>query len=206
MNNILIEKTTEKLIWTPLDIQQVLGIDYGSALVYLSRSMARKEWVRLKNGVYIPSYKYQKLTRLELFKIANFLQVPSYISLISALQFWGASTQLTQSAVESVSPVRAKIYPTPALDFRYFKIQKKYIFSIARENGIFIATPERALLDALYLEYFGKYSIDRLALEIKRFDVKLLQQYVKQYQKNQKLYDFLKNNLCKIFINMNNLK
>lgn len=206
MNAALIQKTGDRLLWTPADLQQFSGIQYPSALVYFNRAVKRGDWLRIKNGVYLPAYRYRQLSREDIFRSANFLQVPSYISLTTALQFWNATTQVQQSTVESISPVRSNQYQTPDFDFRYFKIQKIYSSGFVRENGIFVATPEKALLDALYLQYLNQYSLDEDALEMARFNPEVFKKNLRLYRKNRRLYDFLNTRLCKIFKNMNNSK
>jgi hypothetical protein len=44
--------------------------------------------------------------------------------------------------------------------FKYSKIKKEFYFSFVKKDNFFIATPEKALVDALYFMVKGKYKLD----------------------------------------------
>jgi hypothetical protein len=46
----------------------------------------------------------------------------------------------------------------------------KLYFGFKKEKGFFIATPEKALLDALYLMSYGRYALDTSALDVAKLD------------------------------------
>ncbi len=48
--------------------------------------------------------------------------------------------------------------------------------ALERRNGVFVATKEKAFLDAAYLQSFGRYSLDLSALDTDRLDQTLLRQ------------------------------
>ena len=54
--------------------------------------------------------------------------------------------------------------------FRYAKIADELYFGFKKERGFFIATPEKALVDAFYLMSYGRYSLDVPALESSKLD------------------------------------
>ena len=58
---------------------------------------------------------------------------------------------------------------------------RQYYGEFIKENGIFIATPEKALADALYLTAFGKYKLDFSALEYGKIDYPRLDQILSAY-------------------------
>ncbi len=53
--------------------------------------------------------------------------------------------------------------------FRYTKVNKDLYYGFKKERGFFIATPEKALLDAFYLMSYGRYSLDASALDASKF-------------------------------------
>ena len=54
--------------------------------------------------------------------------------------------------------------------FRYTKVNNDLYFGFKKEKDFFIATPEKALLDAFYLMSYGRYSLDISALDATKLD------------------------------------
>jgi len=108
----------------------------------------------------------------EKLQLANVGQVPSYISLMTALDYYDITTQVQRNFIESVAVKRTKEFQLDDTIFRYAKVTSTLYFGFKKEKGIFIATPEKALLDAFYLMSYGRYSIDVSALDAEKFDVK----------------------------------
>lgn len=90
----------------------------------------------------------------DLFYISNKLSTPSYISLQSALSFYGLIPEGVFS-VTAVSSKRKIEYRTPYALFTYNKIKPSMFFgyNIVKKNNneIKIANPEKSLIDLLYL-------------------------------------------------------
>ncbi|CAB1074462.1 hypothetical protein D1AOALGA4SA_2281 [Olavius algarvensis Delta 1 endosymbiont] len=60
--------------------------------------------------------------------------------------------------------------------FRYSKIDKRLFSGFRRENGFFIASSEKALLDAFYLMSYGRYALDISALDAGKFNRHMIKQ------------------------------
>jgi predicted transcriptional regulator of viral defense system len=109
--------------------------------------------IRLKKGLYIvsPETTNKKISK-EL--IANHLYGPSYVSLETALSFYGIIPERVIKTL-SVTTKRRKIYHTTLNDFEYKTVPVKY-FPIGISQKIvqnsyayLIATPEKALCDLI---------------------------------------------------------
>ena len=50
-----------------------------------------------------------------------------------------------------------------------------------KEKGFFIATPEKALLDAIYLMSYGRYALDMSAIDPKKVDENELMRLSKEF-------------------------
>jgi predicted transcriptional regulator of viral defense system len=124
--------------------------------------------IRLKKDLYIRAEDWDGLDTPGLFRIANRLQVPSYISLTSALSFHEVTTQVQPGYVESIAQKRTVQYEIKGIIFSYAKIQQDLYFGFQKVDGIFIASPEKALLDAMYMQSIGRYSIDMAALDLSK--------------------------------------
>ncbi len=162
----------KKLYFTVEDVANVLNIKQSSARVMCSRYVNNEFFIRIKNNFYILSENWDNLTREDFLKISNYLQVPSYISYMTALMKYGVTTQVQRNYFESCSLKRTKVFSVKEIEFRYFKIRKDYYFGFEKKDNIFLATREKAFIDALYLYSFGKYKIDFSSLDLNKLDKK----------------------------------
>ena len=152
------------------DIARVLGISEASARVTASRYVRQGLLLRMKRNMYLLPEVWNATDREQKFIIANLGQTPSYISLMTALDYYEISTQIQRDFFESMAVKRTKEIALSGSIFRYTKIALNLYFSFKKEKGVFIATPEKALLDAFYLMSFGRYTFDLSALDAEKFD------------------------------------
>ena len=127
---------------------------YRSPKDKISRLTASGELIRLKKGLYLPVPENgDNAAPPEL--IANMLFGPSYVSLESALSFYGMIPERVYS-VRSVTTKRGRVFETPVGRFDYSKARRDY-FSIGirpvfRESVCFlIAAPEKAICDMIIM-------------------------------------------------------
>lgn len=159
----------KKTIFTSADVAEALGIKPQSASVLCNRYVKSGLLIRLKRDLYTFAERWASLGTQDFFLISNRLQVPSYISLTTALSYYGLTTQVQQAYFESIS-FKQNLYSVKGVSFRYFKIKPNLYFGFLRKDGLFLAAPEKALLDALYLQSFGRYNLDMAALELDKID------------------------------------
>jgi len=94
--------------------------------------------------------KYQfLLNEVNDFESANYLVNPSYISLESALSFYGILPQFSYT-ITSVTPLKSKKTHYREKEYEFAHLDKKYFFGFVKKNKFLIASPEKALLDELY--------------------------------------------------------
>jgi predicted transcriptional regulator of viral defense system len=181
MNYSKLRKLRGKLYFTAEDVADALGIKYSSSLVVCNRYTNKGLFVRVKRNVYVMEEAWQNYSVKDFLKLSNIMQVPSYISLTTALSFYGITTQVQQNYFESVSLKRSVEYGVKDAIFTYYKLNKRYYFDYVKEGDIFIATKEKAFLDMIYLASFGKYSADFNAIDIDKLDVKRIKKLYKLY-------------------------
>ena len=160
----------DKPFFSHEDVADILGIKKESAAVLCARYVKKGLLARLKRDLYLRTEALAHLAETDLFRIANLLQVPSYVSLTTALSHYGVSSQVQRSFVESVSIKRSKALDRGGASFRYFKVKAALYGGFVKDQGVFIATPEKAVLDALYLASMGRYSLDVSSLDLDKFD------------------------------------
>lgn len=160
----------DKLFFTVGDLADILGIQRQSAWVLSSRYVKSGRFIRLKNNFYVLGENWRVMTRERFFELANFLQVPSYISFLAALSYYEVTTQVVRNYFESASLKRSAAFETWPAQFKYYKMKKDYYFSFEKKGSFFIATREKALADAVYLYSFGKYRLDFSAIQMAKLD------------------------------------
>jgi hypothetical protein len=181
-----LQELSKKTCFTLEDVVQGLGIQTDSARVLCSRYVRQGVLVRLKNGFYTTVWKWENLSRNDYFKIANILQVPSYISLMSALAHYEITTQAQNNYQESICLKRSIVYNVRDDVFNYVKVQNRYYGDFVKTDGIFIAIKEKAFLDAAYLYSFGKYKFDIESLDMNKLDSRKLRSLLKIYPQKTK--------------------
>ncbi|MCL5008563.1 MAG: hypothetical protein M1156_01580, partial [Candidatus Marsarchaeota archaeon] len=86
---------------------------------------------------------------------------PSYVSLGSALAYHGVSEQITNE-IECVTTRNSIHYK--GLEIRYHKISTGLFFGYERlqkgDSYVFVATPEKALIDGVYLNIYSAGDIE----------------------------------------------
>lgn len=112
----------------------------------------RKQIIRLKRGLYVCSPEATgKMLSTEL--IANHLYAPSYVSMSSALRYYGLIPEAVYTK-QSMTLKHSRYFDTPLGRFEYTHIAKKAfsvgLTSITKDGYAFvIATPEKALCDLI---------------------------------------------------------
>jgi len=154
-----------------------------------------REWVRkdylipLKRGLYIFSGEWRKIQPSVLF-MANFLVLPSYVSLEYALGFYEIIPEKV-TVVTSVTTKKTKIFKNLLGSFEYRSIKENLFFGFKKEidnnQEFFIALPEKALLDYFYLNshFQGNFSeLESLRLQnLENLNTELLKTYGLKYNK-----------------------
>ena len=140
-----------------------------------------RQIIRLKKGLYVCNPEITgKILSTEL--IANHLYTPSYVSMSSALRYYGLIPEAVYTK-QSMTLKHSKDFDTPLGRFEYTHISKK-AFSVGLTNirkdgyAFVIATPEKALCDLIAnspngnlrsLKDAGTYLEDYIRMELDDF-------------------------------------
>jgi predicted transcriptional regulator of viral defense system len=144
-------------------LEDILGFPKKSSFFsWLDRLVENKVLDKLERGKFVLSE-----TEVNSFKLANFIYSPSYISLESALNYYGI---LSQFPVEqtSVTVKKSRQKKIQGKLFSYAHIKKDLYWGYAKLEDYLIATPEKAMIDLFYLESKGlkKASIEEWELSL----------------------------------------
>ncbi|HOG12227.1 MAG TPA: hypothetical protein PLR47_04465 [Smithellaceae bacterium] len=181
-----LQELSRKPYFTLGEVAQTFSLQTASARVLCSRYVRQGLLVRFKNNIYTTVWKWEGLTRQDLFTIANVLQVPSYISLMTALAYYDVTTQAQNNYQESVCLKRSVAYNVREAVFSYVKLQNRFYGDFIKKDGVFIATKEKAFLDAAYLFSFGKYKFDVDSLDMKKLELRKLKSLLSVYPNKTK--------------------
>jgi len=187
---------SNKLILSIDDISKELSIDRESAKVTANRYVKQGLLLRIKRNFYIAPDKFDVLSEDELYKIANLIQIPSYISLSTALTYYNISTQQMRGIIESIAIKRSKSVRAKEIEFRFVLVNKDFYSGFTLKDNFFIALPEKAVADTIYLSSLGKYNCDFNAIDFQKLNKSEIDKYIKST--NQRTITFW-NNLCRSY-------
>jgi len=195
-------KDVGALVFAPSEFAGFFKVPMKRANNFISTNLGRGGiFLKLRNGLY--AVKDAHPSR---FFIANKLYDPSYISLNTALSYYGIIPEVVYG-VTSITAKTTREFQTPKGNFIYQRIKKKaftgYGLRLIDKDNVLIAEPEKALADYLYFVDLKRVSLnDRLNLKkIKRAELikfvklfgrpsmlKLVEHIYAEYKKPRKIY------------------
>ncbi len=121
----------------------------------LSRWTRAGKLYQLRRGLYAFAPPFHKM-KPHPFVVANRLVRSSYVTSLSALAFYGMIPEHV-STITSVTTLRPGQWKTPLGIFQFQHIRSALFFGYHRRDlgggqQAFVATPEKALLDLIYLQ------------------------------------------------------
>ena len=130
-------------------------VDPNEIRKQLSRWTQSGRLYQLRRGLYTLAPPYQKV-KPHPFVIANRLVRNSYVSCQSALAYYGLIPEYVP-VTTSITTARPARWDTPlgSFEFRHVKVEllRGYrMTDVGRDQQALVATPEKALLDLIYLQ------------------------------------------------------
>jgi len=167
------------------DMQKLFDLKNENTIKHLVIRLAKENIVRrlMKN-----KYLFLHTNKLPSdFCTANNLVIPSYISLESALSFYGAISQFPYRTT-SIVLTKSRSIMIGEKEFTYSKIKKEYFKDYVKTDDFLMATKEKALFDYYYFIYKGlrpKNMVDELSIFVK-------DPMIKNYFSKNADYSFMK--------------
>jgi len=190
MKGIELLKKLQKInkpFFTIADLEKITSLPRNSLYVALRRWEAGGVIERVTQGIYIPMGG-----NVSLENIAAQLYIPNYLSFESALARYGI-LNLIPYTLTFATTRKTKNYTLQNKEIEFRQISPKLFFGFVMKNGIYIASPEKALLDEVYFVVRGKATFDLDELDIKKLSRKILKDYSQRFPAYVKGY--LKNRL-----------
>ncbi len=164
-----------KPCFSPADLEKILGQKRPALYVTLNRLVRYGVLVRLRQGVYQAA-----LQAADFARIANQLVYPSYLSFESALSRHGILSQVPYALTFATTRrSRSMVLGDTAVEFRQLK--PELFFGYVLQGGLYVAEPEKALLDQLYMVSRGLSSLTWEALELSALDLERLRTYAARF-------------------------
>lgn len=121
--------------------------------VQISRWQRAGKLIQLKRGIYLLSRTYRK-QEVNGFYLACLLKKPSYVSLEKALEYYGLIPEAVR-VYTAVTTKRPAEFASQAGRFNYRHLKQSLFWGYRSyrigKQTVFIAQPEKALLDLVYL-------------------------------------------------------
>lgn len=131
-------------------LKAVIGVEDKRSYYRIVKTLINANLLtRIEKDAYLVSGK-----NVNQFAIGNFLYQPSYISLESALNHWGILSQFPFE-VTSMTPKRTTTKTYADTVYSYSHLASKYFGMFTKQNGMLLATPEKALFDQVYMASKG---------------------------------------------------
>lgn len=171
---------------TKSDLRRRFGVKSDNTAYKILQRMTQKGLLtRLQAGHYQIAE-----TPVHDFTVANTIVPPSYISLESALARYGILQQVP-FVVTSVTPKKGRTVEIHTKTFEYTHIAPHLFMGFVKEGDYLIATPEKALFDAVYMTAKGLRSLSVDELELSHLNKKLFGSYCQKARLPQ-LDEYLK--------------
>lgn len=157
------------------DLEKLLGQRRPGLYVTLHRLVRYGVLARLGRGLYQVTLKAPDLAR-----VANALVYPSYLSFESALARHGILSQVPL-ALTFATPQRSRRLTLAGTLVEFHRLKPDVCFGYATTDGVYVAEPEKALLDQLYLVSRGRARLAVDALDLSPIDSARLRAYAKAF-------------------------
>jgi len=156
--------------------------------VQISRWVTAHKLVQLRRGVYVLPKAFRKIDVYEPY-LAAILKKPSYISIEKALEYHDMIPEAVK-IYTSVTTKRGRRFTTKLGIFNYQHIKNSLFWGYeavtVNKQTAFFATPEKALLDLLYLKKIKATTdyLDGLRLQnFEKLNLKRLLEYGRRFKK-----------------------
>jgi predicted transcriptional regulator of viral defense system len=176
-----IERWSDELsgVFTMADLRVVLGDRTEAALYKRLAGLVREGvLVKVKRGIYaVPG--------ASLAEIGHRIAPEAYVSTGTVLARHGLIGSVPARRLQAVKTGRPRTYRCALGTIEHLSIAPHLYFGFGVEDGIRVATPEKAFLDTCYYRWRGKtFSFDPAAdVAVEDLDRALLEEYLARYDK-----------------------
>lgn len=157
------------------DFSKLFNIDNRQTLY---KKIARLEKAQIIQKLIKGKYRFL-FQPADDFTLANFIYQPSYVSLESALSFYGIITGFPYR-ITSISIKPTKLIEVGQKEYIYSQIEKSLFWGYTKLDNFLIAEKEKALLDYIYFGIKGLRNLSFDEMDFSEIDKNKLAGYTKK--------------------------
>lgn len=170
-------RSTSKPFFTVADLEKITGLDRSSLHVSLNRWVKKGILDRVSRNTYVLSKE-----PVDPEAIAGQIYFPSYLSFESALSQSGI-LNLIPHALTFATTRKTKTLTMLGRVVVYRHINDSLFFGFNLVERLYVAEPEKALLDLIYFSTFGKASVPAGELDLKPLSKEKVEKYAERFPK-----------------------
>lgn len=193
-------------ILTDVDLNSILDGTPAARYGMVNKAIKKEELIKIRRGLYLlaDKYRHKKLSKLFL---ASRVAPHSYVSLESALSFYGWIPERVTTVTSVLALGRTKKFTTPFGEFVFYQLpvnEYEFLTGVNRIEEIkgepfLLASPLRALADYVYVKKINGGNLDYLSNSL-RIDIDQLMQIdskhfleIKKVYRSKRVLHFLEN-------------
>jgi len=157
-------RQTPLTTFSPQDLMHLSGASETSARFLLTRAVKRQDCLKLRRGLYVLPERLPSE-----MEVANALYRPSYISFTFALSYYQIIPESVYT-ITSATPRTTAAFDALGRHYMYHRLKRVaftgYTPTLINGQTIWIAEPEKALVDSMYLAVLEHQNLpERLRLQ-----------------------------------------
>ena len=178
MKTIELIKSIDRLnkpFYSITDLEKITGLYRKSLYVTVHRLVDKGILERIGKGIY---RSFTAKPSIE--KIAASLYMPNYLSFESALSRCGVLNLVPYTLTFATSR-KTKRLTVEGRDIEFRQIKKDLFWGYEIQGGIYVAKPEKAFLDLVYMASRGIASLDVDELDTKKLPMAIVKELAKKF-------------------------
>lgn len=168
-------EATGKTYFNKYELKKFYHGTKGSFKVLLSNWIKKRLIYSLSKGFYAFN-----LTKVDYLHLAHEFDRNSYISFEYALYLYGLIDQVP-SVITLATKKRSRVIKSANWTFEFTHLKDDLFFGYELKNKVYMAIPEKALADLIYLISRGKRIFEFDTLEKKKIDKKKLHEILEKF-------------------------
>ncbi len=168
-------RATQKAFFTISDLEKITGLERKSLYISLNRWVKKGVLERGGRNIYVVAGE-----PFTLEAVAGQSYFPCYLSFESALSRFGVLNLVPYSlSFATTRKTKSVTLLGKMVDYKHLKAELYFGFTL--EQGLYIAEPEKALLDLVYFASFGKTTIPIEEIDMKSISRKTLDEFARRF-------------------------
>jgi len=192
-------------ILTDIDLNSLLDGTPSSRYGIVNKALKKGELIKIRRGLYSMGEKYRR-KKLSKFYLASRIAPHSYISLESAMSYYGWIPERVTTITSVCANSRTRKITSPFGEFVFYQLpinEYEFLTAVTRIEEIqsqpfLIASPLRALADFVYIKKIDWEGLDYLTSGL-RIELELLEEInpqdfsdIKRAYRSKRVLHFLK--------------